>query len=78
MLYTSIVPAAASKVIPAPTFTLLLAASNVILPVPIVRIPVIRASPVTINAVLAVPALTLIPLRNDVNPTNVDTPAVVT
>ena len=58
MLYTSIVPAAASKVIPVPTFTLLFAASNVILPVPIVRIPVTRPSPSTINAVFAEPALT--------------------
>ena len=61
MLYTSIVPAAASKVI---------------LPVPTVKIPVIRPSPSTINAVFAEPALTWIPAKQDVNPTNVDTPAV--
>ena len=76
MLYTSIVPAAASKVIPVPTFTLLFAASNVILPVPMVRIPVIRPSPSTIKEVTADPALTCNPPKQDVSPTNVDTPAV--
>ena len=48
----------ASRVIPVPTETLLVEASKVILPVPTVKIPVIRPSPSTINAVFAEPALT--------------------
>ena len=64
------------RVTPVPILTLLSLPSIVTDPVPIVKIPVIRASPATINAVFAVPALTLIPLRNDVNPTKVDTPEV--
>ena len=49
------------RVTPVPILTLLVVPSIVTDPVPIVNIPVIRASPSTINDVLAEPAFTLTP-----------------
>ena len=64
------------RVTPVPILTLFVVPSIVTDPVPIVNIPVIRASPSTINDVVAEPAFTLTPPWKDDNPTNVDTPAV--
>ena len=64
------------RVTPVPILTLLSLPSIVTDPVPIVKIPVILASPCTINAVVAVPVLTFTPFINEDKPTKVDTPAV--
>ena len=64
------------RVTPVPIRTFSSLPSMVTDPVPIVKIPVILASPCTINAVVADPAFTFTPFKKEDKPTKVDTPAV--